>query len=495
MNIKALHDLIHQLTPNEHTLIRYALKSSRESDENKLLRLFEFLIAQNKNISRSATSMAMYKVPPDTRINKLINRLWKKVLDIIASENFLEKSGRLGERSRLRIGVRKKMLQYTILGFLHGGFVGKNTLIEEAIRDAEKSEYHIMLIELYGIKKQLAIFDSNAKEYSFYAQQIIYYKKCYSIQEKLAHHYNELTKNDAYGNSDSPQKRIKYVKSALDKLKKEKKYMISVYSKYIFSMMEFEYKILKQDFLNAKALLKQLLQDLGSSPLMRGSSHIAARVESELCTCELFLSNYSQAIKHAEKTLVLFSGKGRLNHYINLELLFRPVFYTRDFDRAEKIIADFLLYQDPFLNDFRVAKPRYFQACIHFKKGEFTQALKIVNKPMPLNKDKTGYDIAVRILRIQCLLALERFDEGSSQIENLRKHISRNNKKAYTSGRNMLITRVLVLMQKRGFAGKQNKTESELIKKLSLASGQYKWTPITSELIRFHEWYAESKLI
>ena len=160
--------------------------------------------------------------------------------------------------------------------------------------------------------------------------------------------------------------------------------------------------------------------------------------------------------------------------------------------RAEKIIKELKSFQGITLYDFRIAKLYFYQACIHFKKCKYKECLQIINKAIPLNKDKTGYDIAIRVLRIQCLVELDRFDEATMQIENLRRHVSRNHKKTYTSDRDKLITRTLVLMQKRGFSGKPGKAETELASKLALPSGKYNWKPITPELIRFHEWYKET---
>lgn len=490
MTIQNLHNLVHQLTAHEHTLIRYALKGSKDDDENKSLQLFEFLITQNKNVSRSATSLAVYNAPPDTRINKLINRLWEKVLDIITSDSFLRKNERLSEQYLLRLRTRKKMLQSGTLIYLNGSSESSNLLIEDCILDAKKTESNILLTELFRIKKSAALFHNDTKEYDFCSRQIAYYLKCSELEQKILHYYYELTKENSYGNSKSPAKKLESVERVLYELKKERKYMNSIYSQSLYGMIRLEWFYLKENYTGAKRMLKQHLSEIGSSFMAGGRANVHSKVEGELGTCELFLGNYDKAVAHLEKGAMLW-GNDKLNYFITLGALFPAVFYTGDFNRAGKIISELLSDQNPLLNNFRTSKPHYYQACIHFKRGEFTQALKIINKPMPLNKDKTGYDIAVRTLRIQCLLVLERFDEASAQIENLRKHVSRNNKKTYTSKRNMLITRLLILMQKRGFAGKPNKTEAELIKKLSASTGKYKWNPMTPELIRFHEWYAE----
>ncbi len=492
MTIQVLHNLVHQFNTHEQSLIRFAIKGTKDVEENKSLLLFEFIISQQKCPSSAITSKVIYEGAPDTRIHKLIVRLRSKILDIIISENFLTKTDRVSERSLLRINARKKLLQKLTLASMNGGVDANHILIEESIRDAKKSEYLLILVELYSLKKQMAIFSNNAKEYDSYTQQLEYYKRCYFIEEKIVHHYNDISKDKGYGNSVSPKKTIKHLKGVISEVNKEKKYLATSYSKYLFNIIQLEYLFCIGKFIEAKKLLNKLHRQMGSIMLARGNTHVTIRVESELSTCELFLGNYEKAIKHSETALLLLSkGKSRQNYFITLEVLFYIIFYTNDFTRAEKILSELLSDRGSFENDFRLAKPHYLQACIHFKKREYKHALEIFNNPTPLTKDKTGYDIAMRILRIQCLLALSRLDEAASQIENLRKHVNRNYKKSYISDRNVLISKILVLMQKRGFSSKSNKTESGLIKILAGLTGKHKWLPLTPELIKFHEWYEE----
>jgi predicted butyrate kinase (DUF1464 family) len=115
MTIQNLHNLVHQLTTPEQTLIRYALKGAKEGGENKYRQLFEYIVRNKKEFSRHTASSAIYHSPPDTRINKLINRLWEKILDIITSENFLKKNIRITERNRLRINAIKKKCNAPLL--------------------------------------------------------------------------------------------------------------------------------------------------------------------------------------------------------------------------------------------------------------------------------------------------------------------------------------------------------------------------------------------
>jgi hypothetical protein len=490
MTIQNLHNLVHQLTTPEQTLIRYALKGVKEDGENKYRQLFDFVARREKVLSRQSVSMAIYKIPPDTRINKLINRLWEKILDIITSENFIRKNTRLTERSRLRLNARKKIVQCTTLEYLNGSSDTYELLVKQGIQIAEASENYSTLIDFYRLRKNSTLFISDNKQYRYCEKQISWFQNCRMAEEKLWDYYNELIKEDGYGNRLSPAKKIKYLETILEDLKKSKKYIVSVYSNYVYSIIQLDYLFQKENYSAARKLLRVLSDKLGASPL-NSERHILARVQIELSNCEMSSGNYQKAVKHAENSVAILSVNKKPNYYYTLEQLFLCVFFFGDLERADRLITELESIQFLTLNDFRISKFLFFRACVHFKKRDFKQALQIANKPIALNKDKTGYDIAIRILRIQCLVELARFDEATIQIENLRKHLSRNYKKAYTRERDKLNIRTLLLMQKRGFSGKPGKEETSLLSKLSLKTGKYKWSPASPELIRFHEWYKE----
>jgi hypothetical protein len=490
MTIQNLHNLVQQFNPQEQTLIRYALRGTNEEGENKYRQLFDIIARGEKELSRHAASMVIYNAAPDTRINKLITRLWEKILDIISSENFLRKNTRITEWSRLRINARKKAVQISILNSLGGHSDLFELVLEQSIQNAVKSEHYITLIELYHHKRNMAVFKNNNKEYNFCKKQLDYFKNCRRVEEMLRDYYNVLIEDGGHGKTMGPGKKLRFLEYVLNDLKKEKIYIVSVFSNYTFCLIHLEYLYYKEDYSAARKLLWGLYNKLGAA-ILDTERLIPARVQTELCNCELLTANYQKAVKHAENSVAILSVNKKPNYYYTLEQLFLSVFFSGDLGRAAHLVTDLGSIPSLTLNDFRTSKLHFYHACIHFKKREYKQALQIINKRIALNKDKTGYDIAIRILRIQCFVELSRFDEATMQIENLRKHLSRNYKKAYTSERDKLSIRTLLLMQKRGFSGKPGKEEASLLSKLSLQTGKYKWSPASPELIRFHEWYKE----
>lgn len=490
MSLQKLHSLVHQFNTHELTLIRYALKGSKdESGENKYLRLFEYVIKEHKTISRKAASMAIYHAMPDTRITKLAERLEEKILDIIISEVFLKKSDRINLYSESRIQTRKKALQISVLHYLNGTSQYLFDLIEKGIVEGKKSGLELALIDLFQAKRGAQIFYGTTNEYKRSNKSFEFYRKCYACSLEVLRCYNEIIKDEGFGHSRTGGRKRETVRMMILKLNTHKTYMQSIFTKYLFGLIRVEYFFLQENYISAKKLLHQQIRLIKSSILAGSNKEII--LHNELCNCEIFLGNYKKAISQREKLTSIFRRTNKLDYYIFLHSLFYPVFYDNQYSYAIQILLEFHSDNNPIKSIFRYGKNDYFLACVHFQKNEVQKALTIVNQPSPLNKDKTGYDIAIRVLRIQSLLELEREDEAATQAENLRKHISRNYKRAYVSDRDKMIIRILQQMTRRGFSGNPYKAESEMIKKLSHNKGNFKWMPKTPELIRFHEWYAD----
>jgi hypothetical protein len=87
----------------------------------------------------------------------------------------------------------------------------------------------------------------------------------------------------------------------------------------------------------------------------------------------------------------------------------KTLFYSGDLRSAERVLVD--VVGEPALlmaGDFRHSKYQYYYANILFKKGKFKEALKEISQQLGISKDKTGWEISVRVLAILCNMELER---------------------------------------------------------------------------------------
>ena len=135
-------------------------------------------------------------------------------------------------------------------------------------------------------------------------------------------------------------------------------------------------------------------------------------------------------------------------------------------------------------------KYMYYEACLLFKQGRFKQSIQILGKLKLLEKDKRGWNIALRILLVLNFIELQEVDVCAAQISSFRKYLERLMKKGEILPRYIYINKLLVSLWKNSLDFKRtNDEESKLIDKLKSEEIGYRWSEKSPELIVFHEWF------
>jgi tetratricopeptide (TPR) repeat protein len=138
---------------------------------------------------------------------------------------------------------------------------------------------------------------------------------------------------------------------------------------------------------------------------------------------------------------------------------------------------------------YRKSKFIYYEACILFATKQFKEALQLLNKSLEIEKDKTGWNIALRILNIMVFIELSKINEASRSLEALRKYMERLTKSDEVKERDILIIKLLREIEKDGFRfDPKNANAAKMLKELSEKDKTTSWNYYTPELIPFHEW-------
>jgi tetratricopeptide (TPR) repeat protein len=306
------------------------------------------------------------------------------------------------------------------------------------------------------------------------------------MDEKVQSYFYEIQNKYIFPGKDNYDKKLLRMKNILDLINENVAYVQSDYTIYMHDFLKASYWEMKENYVQVKKVLMNLSRFIKSSPLPHIYKH---RNINSIGECEIYLGNYQKAIQQFKKAKPFYSLTHKANYYYTLNYEFYPRFYLSQINESEKIVDELLQNAFPLHSEFHMGRYQYFKACIHYEKKEYKQALGILNSSLLLSKDKTGYDILIRVMRIKCLLETECYDQASDQVEVLRRHASRYKNKNYLSERNVIIIKILLLMDKRGFNGIPLSEEKELIKKITETSGLHAWKPLSPELIKFHEWY------
>ena len=123
--------------------------------------------------------------------------------------------------------------------------------------------------------------------------------------------------------------------------------------------------------------------------------------------------------------------------------------------------------------------------------GPQSEVSKKLAETKEIEKDKDGWNIAVRILSIMHQIDNEDFDLADSRIESMRKHIERTMKEKGIRPRFIIILKTLRDLVNNGFEFEKIwKTRQNYFELLSNDDDEtHRWRILSPELIRFDVWF------
>jgi hypothetical protein len=130
--------------------------------------------------------------------------------------------------------------------------------------------------------------------------------------------------------------------------------------------------------------------------------------------------------------------------------------------------------------------------CVYFADNDYKNALTLLNESLEIEKDKSRWNVSLRILNIMLFIEMNKIDEAFNHLESLRKYIERTLKTDEISRRDILIVKLLRELEKTGFElDPANKATAKIINQLSEKNTPLSWQYFSSELIPFHEWLSK----
>jgi hypothetical protein len=134
---------------------------------------------------------------------------------------------------------------------------------------------------------------------------------------------------------------------------------------------------------------------------------------------------------------------------------------------------------------YQQGKRIYLLACTHFMMRNFNVTLKLLNRiTNPIEADKEGWNIGLRILTIMTLIELDKPDEATSRIAALKSFIDSVGKEKFTD-RALSVVMLLRKLSNASFDFKVvHQKEKEKIEVLS----ELEWTPKSPEMVIVDQW-------
>lgn len=487
--LKVVRELLSKLTDDEKASIRlylgFFMEKGRHSS-NKSLRLFDLLISlKDKVVSEDEIELMIYDKPNPKAFSRLTARLRDKILEGVLLDINIEREGAYPDKSKAVIEIRKNITQAQIFQN-RGARKFSEMMFEKAIENGKRFElYEEIILALRYLIKQRSLDEGRKSLKGLLAQYEKYDYAKNAVLRAEINHREIICETDFVTEPDLHAEKLKQV---LDSMRSDYKKTGSSQIGYYYFLIETQYYQLLNNYKNArKSLLNtERLLELHISigdPQKRGT------VLLNLADNDLYLRKFDRSFITTQEALKYLKA-GSFNYFQGVELLFYSRFYGGQYESAKTILAE-LFHKSTAPKNFRSGKRIYLLACTYFMLGDFQTAhgyLKVLN---PIEEDKEGWNVSIRILLIMTLIELEFFDEATAKIESLRKFqatISKENKRLN------LIYSLLNALSNNGFVFKTvYLKEKNKIELLDSRQPGFEWKFKSGEMVIFQQWFS-SKL-
>lgn len=304
--------------------------------------------------------------------------------------------------------------------------------------------------------------------------------------------YHAIILNNDLIKTFSDKKRFEFVKESIKKLEKDYKITQSYQVLYYLQILKFAYFEEINEYKKAINECEKLIEILKESPVVYSKERLGF-ANDNLARFYAYEGDYKKAIKTAQISQDSYD-ENTFMYLISKESEFYLLFYNKDFDKA-LIATNFMLSHE--LTDagkFRADKFLFYKACVFFSQGKIKEASELIRNSLEIEKDKTGWNVQLRLLSIMILIEQSKMDEVSFSIESLRKFIERakTDKEILISERDRQILVLLKEWEKVGFTKRVSETKiNTILDQLAEKGKPYSWNHFSNELIQFHTWIKE----
>ena len=462
------------------------LLSGSNTGESKQLKLFRY-ITQNKNIELPDSELS--KFVGTSNLASLKYLLSEKIYDALLLNKHIQNETVFSPREQIVFSLKKKaLLIKTLYRTLNQGRIETvNFMVSETIKLAKENEVFDVLVEILIVQKQLKGMRSGILEFENINNEIIFYENCFKCVQNANDAYYRLILNQDFINSLTKKELEQHIRSSIKQMESDLKKTKAQEINYYMHILQIALYENEKNYKKALELCKKWLALIKKSNVSYGKDRIGFAM-ANIVQFNVLIGNYKEAAVTA-KNAQQFHISNSFNYLTLKEQEFYANFYAGNHKDAFKCTAEMLDHSMADTGGYRKSKFVYYEACILFETKQFKEALQLLNKSLEIEKDKTGWNIALRTLNIMVFIELSKINEASRSLEALRKYIERLTKSDEVKQRDILIIKLLREIEKDGFRfDPKNANSSKMLKELSEKGKPTSWNYYTPELIPFHEW-------
>lgn len=466
------------------------LLSGSNAGESKQLKLFRF-ITQNKD--RELTDAELSKHVSTANLASLKYLLSEKIYDALLLNKHLENDAVFSPREQIVFSLKKKtLLIKSLYRTLNQGRIETvNFMITETIKLAKENEVFDVLVEILILQKQLKGMRAGVSEFENIINEIVFYENCFKCVQNANDAYYRLILNQGFINSLTKKELDQHIRNSIKQMELDFKKTKAQEVNYYMHILQIALYENEKNYKKAIEHCKKWLLMIKKSTVLYSKDRIGFAM-ANLTQFNVLIGNYKEAAANA-KNAQQFHINNSFNFLTLKEQEFYAYFYAGNHKEAFKCTGEMLEHSMADTGGYRKSKFIYYEACILFATKQFKEALQLLNKSLEIEKDKTGWNIALRTLNILVFIELNKINEASRALEALRKYMERLTKSDEVKERDILIIKLLREIEKDGFRfDPKNVNAAKMLKELAEKDKPTSWNYYTPELIPFHEWVKDT---
>jgi len=493
-NFKNLKELANSLKEEEINLAKKhltAFESYHTRAPSQMLRLFK-VIAKTPEIE---LDKAKKSVSPEQSIKsfyQLVKRTLDRVLESLILDINISREDVYSPVFQYRFKIRKLIMQASILqGRGLSSFSLKN--FNWIIKTAKKYELYDELIETLYLKQAVVFNLEGQKAYDKIAEEIEYFESCRNLLRMAKDLYRSFYAKASF--QANTKKLVSELESRLAELEVKNKDLNSANVNLYVYPLKMEVATIKKDFDSGLTIGLTFIELLKENPSVYSKIRIGIYY-TNLADNEISAYRFASSQRFSGFAINYLKDRMTINNLIAIELNALGFFYDGKFNECMQSIDSVM--SEPIVDRYKIHKTKlfYFKAMAYFALEKYKTAYLLLNNLPDLEKDKEGWNVWIRIMRILCSIEQGKLNLIDYDLESFRKYIQRVAKKTEVIERDRIILKILVELEKSNFNYKNLNDISSLdsdLPSIHSLEGENKWKPNSPELIIFDVWL-KSKL-
>jgi tetratricopeptide (TPR) repeat protein len=476
-----LAELIAALNDKERQMVREAFLAKGKQPAVKSIEYLEAIFARAP-LEKGAAEHTM------------VSRLFEGVSDVLLSEKYVQSFKEVANLDYVALRLRKRMILFRILFLnLNPARVEPLKLFLNSIEsEAKAAEIYDVWMDALNQKKYFVGFRTGIKLFDQLNLQVETAERYLQAVRYALDCYFRVVISESLLRSSGKKEFFSEIKRMIRKMRADQKITKSQTILYYLLQVQMLYHEKQKKFSLAVKYCKRVLHLVESNPMLDKKGRRGFNLDN-LSQYKTYMGRFLEAARHSKEAQKHYS-EDSYAFLASMTQEFHVYFYHGKYDKAKARLQQMLDHSQANAGKFRRAKYIYYNANVLFMLGDFKAALSQLHSTLEIEKDKGGWNIALRVLTIMIFIELDKLDEASINIETLRKLVERTSKTEEVSQRDILIVKLLRQLEKEDFNFKtKSSTFAAAIRKLAEKEKPWSWEYYTPELIPVHKWLMDHR--